>query len=671
MEEFTQARKRVESLRKSLNHHIYRYYVLDAPEISDEEYDRLYTELKNLEHDHPELVTPDSPTQRVGAQPSASFGVVHHPLPLLSLSNAFDAEDLAAWWRRTTGLLGSNELDTVCEPKIDGLAVALTYDHGRLVTGATRGDGMTGEDITRNIRTIRSIPLSVPSEAPLRFEIRGEVYLPKEGFRRLNEKRAEQGLPLFANPRNAAAGSVRQLDPAITADRPLDIFVYALGWAEGGSPPDTHWATMEWLGSLGFKINSRTTRVKTLDEAQATYERWVGERPDWPFEADGMVVKVNSIRLQEQLGNISREPRWAIAYKFPAVQGTTRLREIGISVGRTGTLNPYAILEPVKVGGVVISQAALHNEDDILRKDIRIGDMVIVQRAGDVIPEIVGPVESVRTGRERVFHMPSNCPACGHEVIRLKGEAMHRCSNAACPAQALERIKHFASRDAMDMNGVGEKLCEALFQAGLVKDAGDFYSLTEADLLTVERMAVKSAAKILSSINESKERSLSGVVFALGMPHVGQEYADLLARHYGSIDKLSRASEDELTALPSIGPKIAESVIAFFRQDRNEEIIRKLRDAGVALQTSTQTFSSEGARLNGMTFVFTGKMERFTRPEAEARVVQLGGRAAQDVSRKVTYVVAGEDPGSKAARAKELGVEVIDEPAFLAMVEEN
>ncbi len=671
MEDLTHARERAESLRESLAYHSHRYYVLDAPEISDEEYDRLLAELRDLERQHPELITPDSPTQRVGAEPVAAFGVVTHPVPLLSLANAFSPEDLTAWWQRTTGLLGLSDLDTVCEPKIDGLAVALTYASGNLVTGATRGDGFHGEDITANIRTIRSIPLSVPRGAPQHFEVRGEVYLPKEGFHQLNERRAEQGLPLFANPRNAAAGSVRQLDPSVTADRPLDILVYGLGWPEGGALPDTHWETMEWLGSLGFKINSRMTRARTLEEAQAVHDKWVEQRPDWPFEADGMVVKVNSLRLQKELGNVSREPRWAIAYKFPAVQGTTKLRDIGISVGRTGTLNPYAILEPVKVGGVVISQATLHNEDDVQRKDIRIGDTVIVQRAGDVIPEIVGPVLSLRTGKERVFQMPPVCPACGHEVVRLEGEAMHRCSNAACPAQALERIKHFASRGAMDMNGVGEKLCEALFEAGLVKDAGDFYSLAETDLLRMERMAKKSATKILSSIQDSKTQPLSRVVFGLGMPHVGQEYAELLTRRYRSIDDLAAASETELTSLPSIGPKIAESVIAFFRQERNREIIRKLREGGVALRMPDETPATTDSRLSGLTFVFTGRMARFTRPEAEARVTQLGGRAAQDVSSKVSYVVAGEEPGTKASRARELGIEVIDEQAFLRLVGES
>ena len=671
MEDLTHVRERIESLRQALTHHSHRYYVLDAPEISDEEYDRLLAELKRLEQEHPELVTPDSPTQRVGATPADAFSVVHHPVPLLSLANAFAPGDLTAWWKRVAALIGSSDFSAVCEPKIDGLAVALTYADGVLVTGATRGDGLNGEDITNNLRTVRSIPLSVPRHAPPRFEVRGEVYLPREGFRKLNERRAKQGLPLFANPRNAAAGSVRQLDPAVTAERPLDIFVYGLGWAENASLPDTHWEMMQWLGSLGFKTNPRITRARSPEEAQAVHELWVEQRADWPFEADGMVVKVNSLRMQEELGSVGREPRWAIAYKFPAVQGTTKLRDVGISVGRTGSLNPYAILEPVRVGGVVISQAALHNEEDIHRKDIRIGDTVIIQRAGDVIPEIVGPVVSLRTGDERVFHMPAACPVCGHEVVKPEGEALHRCVNAACPAQALERIKHFTSRDAMDIEGIGEKLCEALFRAGLVRDAGDLYRLTKEDLLQLNRMAEKSAVNVLTSIEGSKTRPFGRVLFALGIFHVGQEYAELLARHFTSIDKLAGASVEELIALPAVGPTIAESVVAFFRQDSNREILRKLSEAGVALQRENGATAVESQRLSGMTFVFTGKMTRFTRPEAEATVTRLGGRAAQDVSRKVTVVVVGDEPGSKAARARELGVQVMDEREFLHLLGED
>ena len=668
MNDLEYARERTESLRKALNHHSYRYHVLDSPEISDEEYDRMFSELKTLEQEYPQFTTPDSPTQRIGAAPVEAFGVVEYDVPLLSLANAFSREDMAAWWRRTSGLLGSEGFEMVCEPKIDGLAVALTYIDGLLVTGATRGDGYRGEDITQNVRTVRSVPLSVSREAPPRFEVRGEVYLPKAGFERLNQRRAEEGLALFANPRNAAAGSVRQLDPAVTSTRPLDIFVYGLGWAEGTSVPETHWEVMQWLRSLGFRTNPLITRTRTLEESRHVYDLWVAEHKQWPYEADGMVVKVNSLPMQDQLGAIGREPRWAIAYKFPAVQGTTTLQDIGINVGRTGSLNPYAVLMPVRIGGVVISHAALHNEEDILRKDIRIGDTVVVQRAGEVIPEIVGPVTSLRTGGERVFHMPTTCPVCGSEVVKPEGEAQHRCTNAACPAQALERIKHFVSRDAMDIDGVGEKLCEVFFNTGLVKDAGDLYRLTIEDLTGLERMAEKSAGNVLSAIQDSKKRPLGRLIFGLGITHVGQEYAELLARHYKSVDALGRASAEELAAVPSIGPKIAESTVAFFRQQRNREIIEKLRAAGVDLKSWTE--ESHGERpLSGLTFVFTGRLEGFTRPEAEARVVQLGGEAAQDVSRRVSYVVAGDEPGSKVARAAKLEIKVIGEDEFRQMID--
>lgn len=664
-------RERIDSLRREILYHNHRYYVLDSPEISDEAYDRLFAELRALEQQHPELVTPDSPTQRVGAGPVESFGVIEHRVPLLSLANAFTQDDLAAWWRRTSSLVGRAEFDTVCEPKIDGLAVALTYVNGLLSVGATRGDGYKGEDITRNLRTVKSIPLSVPRDiAPPRFEVRGEVYLPRGGFKRLNERRMAEGLPLFANPRNAAAGSVRQLDPAVTATRPLEIYVYGLGWTEGRAGPPTHSETLEWLRTMGFRISSLVTRAETLEEAQRIRERWADERPSWPFEADGMVVKVNSLRLQEELGTVGREPRWAIAYKFAAMQGTTRLREIRVNVGRTGSLNPYAVLDPVQIGGVLISQAALHNEEDIHRKDIREGDTVVVQRAGDVIPEVVGPVVSLRTGSERVFHMPSNCPVCGAEVVKPEGEAMHRCTNAGCPAQALERIKHFVSRDAMDIEGAGEKLCEALFSRGMVKDAGDLYSLTREDLLRLERMGEKSARNVLASIESSKNRPLGRVIFALGIPHVGQEYADLLAGRYRSVDELATAGTDELSHLSSVGPTIAGSIVAFFRQDRNRQIVEKLRAAGVALSRE-ETQPAGNQPLAGLTFVFTGRLSQLSRPEAEAMVVRLGGRAGQDVSRNTSYVVVGEEPGSKAVKARTLGVKTISEAEFLRMAVES
>jgi len=663
-------KQRIEELRSLINYHNHRYYVLDSPEISDEEYDELMRELSQLEAEHPELITPDSPTQRIGAPPAEEFGVVEHPEPLLSLANVFSYEDLAAWHRRASNLLGGSYFDLVCEPKIDGLAVALTYIDGLLVTGATRGDGYRGENITHNLKTIRSIPLSVSREkAPPRFEVRGEVYIPREGFKKLNEERAREGLPLFANPRNAAAGSVRQLDSSITAKRPLDIFVYGLGPAEGKAVPDTHWEIMQYLKSLGFKVNPDIALCHTIDEAEEYHQKWVEGRESWPYGADGMVVKVNSIVFQGELGTVAREPRWAIAYKFPAVQGTTRLIDIGINVGRTGSLNPYAILEPVHVGGVVISSAALHNEEDIHRKDIRIGDTVIVQRAGEVIPEIVGPVVSKRTGKEKKFHMPGHCPVCGAEVIKPEDEAMHRCTNSACPAQALEQIKHFVARNAMDIDGVGEKLCQALFEKGLVKDVADLYYLTPKQLLGLEKMADKSVSNVLESIDKSKDRPLARVIFALGILHVGEEYAELLADKFSSIDELAKADEEKLRAIPSIGPKIAESIVVFFRQEGNREIIRKLKEKGVNLER--EEARAEEPPLAGVEFVITGKLESFTRSQAETRVKELGGKAGSDVTKETSYLVVGADPGSKLAKAEKLGIKTLSEAEFLELLNQN
>ena len=661
---------RIEELRETINHHNYRYYVLDRPEISDAEYDTFMRELKRLETERPELIALDSPTQRVGASPVEAFGVLEHPEPLLSLANAFSYEDLAAWHKRATNLLGKRDFDFVCEPKIDGLAVALTYVDGLLVTGATRGDGYRGENITQNLKTIRSIPLSIPKEVPHRFEVRGEVYLPRAGFRKLNEERAKKGLPLFANPRNAAAGSVRQLDSSITARRPLDIFIYGLGPTEGKAVPDTHWKIMLWLKSLGLKVNPDIALYHTIGEAEECYQNWVERRESWPYEADGMVVKVNSIALQQELGNMAHEPRWAIAYKFPAVQGTTLLLDVGINVGRTGSLNPYAILEPIRVGGVVISRAALHNEEDIHRKDIRIGDVVVVQRAGEVIPEIVGPVKSRRTGEEKVFYMPDRCPVCGAEVIKPEDEAMHRCTNAACPSQALEQIRHFVSRGAMDIDGVGEKLCQALFEAGMVRDVADLYYLSIEQLLGLDKMAEKSISNVLNSIEESKNRPLARVIFALGIIHVGEEYAELLAKNFSSIDKLAKATQEELLLFPSIGPKIANSIITFFRQEGNKRIIEKLRMAGVKLEgKKTKEVKPEELPLAGLEFVLTGKLESLTRQEAEARVKALGGKAGSDVTRKTSYLVVGVDPGSKLAKAQNLGVKTITEEKFLKLLD--
>ena len=659
--------KRIEELREQINYHNYRYYVLDSPEVSDVEYDELMRELKALEEEHPELIVPESPTQRVGAAPVEAFGVVEHRVPLLSLANVFSYDELVAWRRRASNLVPGRSLDFVCELKLDGLAVALTYTDGRLTTGATRGDGYRGEDITQNLRTIKSIPLVVPRDAPRSFEVRGEVYISKAGFRKLNEERAEEGQPLFANPRNAAAGSVRQLDPRITARRPLEIYIYQLGWSEGAVPP-THWESLEYLKSLGFKISPFNEHVASIEEVEGYYQQWVEEQEKLEFEADGVVVKVNPVELQQQLGVVGREPRWAVAYKFPAIQATTRLKRIEVSVGRTGSLNPYAILEPVSVGGVTIKQAALHNEEDIHRKDIREGDIVIVQRAGEVIPQVVGPLVSRRSGAERVWYMPTHCPVCGAQVVKPEGEAVARCPNVSCPAQIFELLTHFVSRGAMDIDGIGEKLAAALLKEGLVKDVADLYSLNEEQLAALERMGDKSAQNVLGAIDRSKGRPLSRVLFALGIRHVGAETAELLARHFGSMDRLATASIEELLQVPTIGPKIADSVYAFFRQEQNLKVIEKLRRAGVRLEE--EAAPPRELPLSGQEFVVTGRLEAFTRTEAEARIKELGGAVGSSVTRRTTFLVLGADPGSKLEKARALGTGLLGEQEFLRLLEE-
>ena len=681
MANLDKVKERIEQLKAEINHHNYRYYVLDSPEISDDEYDELMRELKRLEEQYPQFLTPDSPTQRVGAAPVEAFGVVEHPLPLLSLGNAFSKEELLAWYTRTSKLVAGEQFDFVCEHKIDGLAVALTYVNGQLTTGATRGDGLRGENITQNLRTVRSIPLSVSKEAPTRFEVRGEVFLPKDGFNKLNQERTEEGLPPFANPRNAAAGSVRQLDSRITAKRPLDIYIYMLGYAEGKATPSTHGESMEYLKSLGFKVNPNNALLTSIDQVEEYYQTWEKKRESLPYEADGIVVKVDSFALQERLGNIGHEPRWAVAYKFPAIQGTTQLKEIKISVGRTGTLNPYAVLEPVSVGGVTIRQAALHNEDDIRRKDIREGDWVYVQRAGEVIPEVVGPIKSKRTGREKEYNLLKKifdkekrrpaCPVCGAEVVKPEGEVMYYCSNAACPAQVQQRLGHFASRGAMNIRGIGESQSAMLLREGLVKDVADLYYLEEKkeQLLELEKMAEKSATNMLEAIEKSKETPLPRVIFALGIRHIGEEMAGILATHFNSIDKLAKASREELISIPTVGPKLADSVISFFRQEENRCIIDRLKKAGVRLEE--EAVEPGELPLAGQEFVITGRLEAFSRQEAEARIKALGGSVKDNITRETTYLVVGAEPGSKLARAQTLGTKQLTEEEFLRLLEQK
>ncbi len=666
-QELQSAKLRVEELRSQIAYHNYRYYVLDQPEISDADYDDLMRELRSLEEGYPQLITPDSPTQRVGGEPVAAFGIVEHPVPLLSLGNAFSEEELRGWHRRAANLAEAEEFAMVCEPKIDGLAVALEYRDGQFAVGSTRGDGRRGEDITQNLRTIRSIPLSVPAgKLPGRFEVRGEVFMTKAGFGRLNEERAERGEPLFANPRNSAAGSVRQLDPKVTAGRPLDIFVYALGWAEGEATPSSHWETLQWLSELGFKVNPEVARHESIDEVWNECRQWEGRREALDYEIDGVVVKVDDRRLHEALGTVGREPRWAVAFKFPPTQRTTKLKDIRVNVGRTGSINPYAVLEPVNIGGAVVKMATLHNEEDIRRKGILIGDDVIVQRAGDVIPQVVGPVLSKRTGKERPFVPPDECPACGTPLVRPEGEVMRYCPNRGCPAQAFRLLTHFVSRGAMDIDGVGEQLSQALLQEGLVQDPGDLYFLTKEQLLGLERMAEKSAQNVLDAIDSSRGRPLERVLFALGIRHVGWETASLLARHFGSMEALAEARVDELAAVPTVGPVVAQSVSDYFGDEANRLLIDKLRRGGVSMEGEAPA-SREGP-LSGRTFVVTGTLAAFSRAEAEARIRDLGGAVRSSVTRSTDCLVAGENPGSKLEKAQEYGTTVITDEEFMELL---
>ncbi|MDH4100432.1 MAG: NAD-dependent DNA ligase LigA [Nitrospirota bacterium] len=665
-----QAASRVEVLRRELNRHNYLYYVLDRPEISDAEYDRLMRELEGLEQQFPDLVTADSPTQRVGAAPLEAFGTVTHTIPMLSLKNAMNEEEARAFDQRSRKSLGiAEDIEYVAEPKLDGLAVELVYENGLFVKGSTRGDGYTGEDITQNLRTIRSIPLCLVQKdllpLPDYLEVRGEVILPLDDFARLNGEREVSGEPLFANPRNAAAGSLRQLDPRITARRPLDIFCYGVGAVRGWDFRD-QWDMLHTLPDWGLKVNPLIQRCRDIDEAIAYYREIGGKRDGLAYEIDGVVLKVNSFRLQAELGEISRSPQWAIACKFPPRQETTKLLDIIVQVGRTGALTPVAVLQPVRVSGVEVSRATLHNPGEVARKDVRIGDTVVVQRAGDVIPEVVMPVVAKRSGAERVFAMPGNCPACGAEVDG--SEDIWRCTaGISCPAQRKEAIRHFAMRTAMDIDGLGEKIVEQLVEKGLVKDPADLYDLTVEDILTLERMAEKSATNLKNAIDKSRNSTLPRFLFALGIRQVGEHTAKLLAEHFGGIGKIEEATEEELMAVREVGPEVARSIHSFFRQEKNLHVVRRL-EAAVRLEAIAP--KGEGI-FSGLTFVFTGTLPTLSRDEAKRLVETRGGRAASSVSKKTSYVVAGEEAGSKLDDAQRLGVMVIDEARFMEMVGEG
>ncbi len=671
MTSLAQARKRVEALRQQIEYHNYRYYVLDDPEIPDAEYDRLMRELQTLEKQFPELVTPNSPTQRVGAKPAKAFRQVKHRIPMLSLENCFTEEELRAFDKRIQERLGLHaSLVYAAEPKLDGLAVSLVYEHGELVQGSTRGDGETGEEITQNVRTIESIPLRlIDPEPPALLEVRGEVYMPKAGFEALNERARRNGEKTFANPRNAAAGSLRQLDPKVTASRPLEMYCYGVGVVEGLQLPNTHFATLQLLKSIGLRISPEIRRVTGVDGCLAYYRDMSERRAALPYEIDGVVYKVDRIELQEQLGYVSRAPRWAIAHKFPAQEELTRVLDVEFQVGRTGAITPVARLEPVVVGGVTVSNATLHNMDEVERKDIRIGDTVIVRRAGDVIPEVVAVVKSRRPSNARKVKMPSHCPVCGSEIVRMEGEAIARCSGGLfCPAQRKEAIKHFASRRAMDIDGLGDKLVEQLIDKGLVEHVDDLYRLTETQLVSLERMGPKSARNLLEALERSKETTLARFIYALGIREVGEATAAALAQHFKHFEALRKASEEELLEVPDVGPVVAGHIRKFFSQPHNNEVIDALLAAGIHWPEEEQ---ARPQPLQGQTYVITGALDAMTREQAKEYLQALGAKVAGSVSKKTTAVFVGRDPGSKLAKAQALGVPVKSEAELLALLQQQ
>ncbi len=656
-------------LRARLHRHNHEYYVMDAPFVSDAEYDRMMRRLMEIEALNPEWVTADSPTQRVGGQPLAGFEKVTHAAPLLSLGNAFSAEELRAFDNRVRAAVG-NTVEYVVELKIDGLAVNLIYENGRLKRAATRGDGEVGEDVTTNVKTIRSIPLVLQDEKnflPSYFEVRGEVYMPRKAFERLNRERSAAGEALFANCRNAAAGSLRQLDPKVTAGRTLDFFAYGIGQRQG-LPFRTHSEVLAGLGRAGFRINSQHRVFPGIDEVIDYCESWADKRAALDYDIDGLVLKVNSLTLQEELGSTVKEPRWAIAWKFPAEEAMTVVEDIFVGVGRTGVLTPTAILQPVLLSGSTVSRATLHNEDFIREKDVRIGDTVVIHKAGEVIPEVVSVVAEKRTGAEKQFVMPAECPECGKPVIRKSGESAHRCVNPACPAMAREGLIHFVSRDAMSIDGLGPSIIESLLNSGFIADAADLYSLTVPQLSEMERMGEKSATNLVNAIAASREAGLGRLIYALGIRFVGAKVAGVLAKAYGKMDSVAEASLDELVQIPDIGPRIAESVVGYFSDPEHLALIEKFRRAGVGLEDEPPENSAPQI-FAGKTFVLTGTLATMGREAATAEIEKRGGKTTSSVSRKTDFVVAGDEAGSKLAKANELGVRVLTENEFLVMLE--
>lgn len=656
--------KQIESLREKIRHHEYRYYVLDDPEISDAEFDKLMNELKRLESEHPKLITLDSPTQRVGGKPREGFVKAKHSSPMLSLDNAYTEDELRDWERRVHELSGRDDVEYMCELKLDGMSLALIYSDARLERGITRGDGSIGEDVTLNVRTVRSVPLSISKDRlkkagiPADFEVRGEMLMPIAAFRKLNEEREQQGLSTFANPRNFTAGTIRQLEPSITASRRMDYFAYML-LKDGRTYLDRQSKTMDALEAAGFKVNPNRKLAKNLQEVWKFIQSWEGKRDSLPYEIDGIVIKVDRTSLQRELGFTGKAPRWAIAYKYAAHGAITLVEDIVPQVGRTGKLTPVAWLKPVPIGGTTVSRATLHNMDEIERLGVKIGDWVEVERGGDVIPKVVKVVEDADHPRGRKsFHMPEHCPVCGGNVVRTPGEADHRCVNANCPAKLQGTILHFASRHVMNIDGLGESLVNQLTEHGLVKNVADLYRLTKDDLLKLERMGDKSAENVLGEIERSKQLPLERVIFGLGIRFVGERTAQFLAEHFGSLDALMNSGTEELEEVNEVGPRIAESIVEFFDDEHNRKLVADLRKAGLTLVGKKK---ERGTKLAGKTFVLTGTLSRHTRDEAKQMIEDAGGRVSGSVSKKTDYVVAGTDAGSKLDKARELGVSVIGE----------
>jgi len=672
MPKSSSAAERVRQLREQIDYHNYRYYVLDDPEISDAEFDRLMRELKALEEQYPDLITPDSPTQRVGATPVSELEEVVHSVPMLSLDNAFTDEDVIAFDRRVRERLESDApVEYAAEPKLDGLAVSFRYEHGKLVLAATRGDGLRGENVTHNVRTIRAVPLELRGKPPELLEVRGEVFMPIAGFKAMNERALARGEKTFVNPRNAAAGSLRQLDPRLAASRPFDVFFYGVGETRGWTLPAKHSEALEQLREWGLKISPLLRIVVGVEGCLDYYRDMAAKRASLPYEIDGVVYKVNRFRQQRELGFVARAPRWAIAHKFPAHEENTIVRGVEFQVGRTGALTPVARLEPVFVGGVTVSNATLHNMDEVRRKDVRIGDTVVIRRAGDVIPEVVKVILARRPADAREVELPAKCPVCGSDVEREEGEAVARCTGGLfCPAQRKESLRHFASRRALDIDGLGTKIIDQLVDLDVVRTAADLYKLTAEQLASLERMGEKSAAKLIEALERSKQTTLPRFLYALGIRDVGEATAAALAEHFGTLEALQDASEEQIQEVPDVGPVVAAHVRHFFEQPHNREVIAQLRERGVHWPEMTRRALDGEGKLSGKTFVLTGTLDTMSRDEASERIAALGGKVSSSVSKKTSYVVVGAEPGSKLKKAQELGVEVLDEKAFLKLIGE-